>query len=1005
MKKHLLHVVFLMAMVMFAGCGNWVAPKRVSVSSDATFKIPVGDISADKLLAGEGSSGSLLDGIDPEGFVSQIDPEGTLGIGVYEYTGDKKDGSDEGLTYLMHYPVASIPPDGKSLFGDIDFSPDDVMSGASAVSNDVNFSFSIPKIGTTEKVQILDLGAVKDTFMEQIKNDVRGASYDVDIPETGLPTPQGLDAMFDSNVINIEADCDGEIYYSNGSYVQVSVTCLNYITPGPDYSIRLHAYLADFDTKEALPGCDSGYVEVSWGGTLRIPFEGQLPGKLKVIVNGETSGGTPDMDHIHKYRVDLSVSDSFGIDKVTGVNATPSELGFQIDPISASKDIDDLAFACSQLKVKKGSICVKTKAPEGWDGINCTADVTFHGAGNAETALVDADEQDGYFLNKTLDLAGKELILSDTDHTLYFNGDVDFSIVNATIDFTKSGINSKVEAEVVFAIDEIEEVTLLAKQIMEYEGSLPEKVLFKTEAPSMFGDVVQSIDFNQKIHKEDGTELRDGNGYGFKFTVNNTLPEGNNIPFRFVSSYLNYDSNNCLNEDGSVITTFPVNKDGKPTDVVLTNYGLITFTKPAEGTKDYIEFKMVLPESFKLYNLKSDTNYTIGLTNIQTVLDWDKIQLDFSKPLATGNIALDGFDIGEILEGFGLTEVGLPDIEAYIFIQKSDGDFLENAKIQGKIELDYKDKNNVSKKKIILDEGDSASISSTSAFTWPEKGKPFTADIDELPYLAKINFTDLLKDDATDIKLDYDVGVSDAGSDALTIYSSSIDEMNGLNLSADIAVKIPFDLKINEPITLNLMDMIDPAYSADPTIDLLGRNSGSSDSSGSSSDPSDPYSPFAPSNGGDDDNGDGTAFDIAGVLEHIDYMSLKINLTNKLLIVENNNDEPPLKLVIKDDNLIDAAGNPFSKEIGIKTDGTTLIEFRGSELSTILDSEVFHPSIILTVGGADTSIKFNDAIFDAGKTDENLLSVNLLFELKLDGDKPFVLELGSDNGSDYFGGM
>ena len=84
MKKHLFLIVSCMIMVLFAGCGNLTTPKRVEISSDATFSVPMGDIALDSF--GDGEEGSLFDSLKPSKLEEKMKSDDMSGLKIYEST-------------------------------------------------------------------------------------------------------------------------------------------------------------------------------------------------------------------------------------------------------------------------------------------------------------------------------------------------------------------------------------------------------------------------------------------------------------------------------------------------------------------------------------------------------------------------------------------------------------------------------------------------------------------------------------------------------------------------------------------------------------------------------------------------------------------------------------------------------------------------------------------------------------------------------------------------------
>lgn len=990
MRKHLLAVALLM--VMLAGCGNWVSPKRVAVSSDATFKIPIGEIKGGAIL------GDTLEAfLNPDVMAMAFNSDGSQNMNVYQYTGNKTDGNDESLTYLIQYPVAKFSQDVGSLLGDIDFSSATSDDSAGDSAGEDLSSFTIPEMSEKQTVDIIDLEEMKQSFLDSVTEDLQNAGYEVTVKEPGTSDYREITEGFESNIIDVEVEHAESVVYSAGTSIAVDVSRKNYNSMSPDFSVQLKALITDW-YNEPIPGCETEWTEMNYGGRLLIPFEGEKPSRIKIVVRGRAKGGMgPEYDdYWHLYYVDISLF-NFSIDKVTGVTATAEELGVEIDPINERQDVSEISDYFSDIVIKNGFMTIKAEQPDGWTNITCSAPISFWGAGIPESeakTLEEAADKAGYILNSKKDLAGIELdFTSETDKDLIFNGNVEVVLTNSTIDFTKTAAGSKIKAVIDLEVEDLTEATVPCGEGSMFREQLGDLDIVRQEADDIFGNMVKSVTFSEKIHGEDGTELRDGNGYGFTFTVNNTLPEGNNLPFKIVSDFLSFDSDRSVNKDGSAVEVLPANKDGKPTEVTLTNYGTVDFAKPAEGESNYVDLRIVLPDdSFKLTNVKSNTIYSFTVSNVNPVFDWDKAEINFDEPLAKDSVELSGFDLSEIFESFGLNDAELPQIDAYVFVQKSDEDFLKDATLSGKIDLSYTSNKGETVNQNLF-KGNDGKIANPDDIVWPKKGEPFTADIEKLPYLTKVPFTQLLEDDAEDLALDYDISLQDTGSSGiLTVYSSALGDSDSQSISVDIAIKLPLNLSIPNSIEIDLMEEIDSEYNNKPDEDLLQRTQ--------------PADEFADGDdgsmtGGGDDDSD-AEMSVADILSHVDFFALNISLKNKVVIVKNKDDAnaPLMKIVIKDSNILNANNEPFVKEIAIPSEGTAVIKFEGDEIDRILEAPVFHPSIKLFIGSDNSSISINDAVLSSNKSsEESLLSVNLIFELKLNGSNPFIIPLGAGEGN------
>ena len=238
--------------------------------------------------------------------------------------------------------------------------------------------------------------------------------------------------------------------------------------------------------------------------------------------------------------------------------------------------------------------------------------------------------------------------------------------------------------------------------------------------------------------------------------------------------------------------------------------------------------------------MKAGETYTIG-AQLKGVLDWSEVSIKQSAFAGEGSPLkgeMSGIDLSSlkttmdelfpdqpISSQIEFTEIGL-----YPFITKPTGDILNGIEASGVIQMTYtnKDGNN----KIVLvgnSDGSAGEIKLVEKGpALPESSdKPYTQDLDKAVKENKVSaeidkeeVSGMLNDYPSDLALVYDVKITGAGNEDISVSKKDIDDINEsggtTSISMDVVLTVPLRIKLRgDAVTIN-MKPVDK--------DLLNRN-------------------------------------------------------------------------------------------------------------------------------------------------------------------------------------
>ncbi|MBP5452560.1 MAG: hypothetical protein J6Y16_10025, partial [Treponema sp.] len=476
-----------------------------------------------------------------------------------------------------------------------------------------------------------------------------------------------------------------------------------------------------------------------------------------------------------------------------------------------------------------------------------------------------------------------------------------------------------------------------------------------------------------------------GKGFGLKCTVTNTLPAGNDISFKI--QILKNGS------DGYEKTaTIQAGSNNQGVDWTQ-NPCTLKFPAYEEGVKKYLDLTAEIQNAsnFIFQNLELGKTYSFGLKVTEFAYDWDSVSLNLSGIKIADAVDLP-FDLSSVMDNFSIVGNELKKIEIkgfpfYLYARTpsatgSLSTLFNGIEMEGKLYISYQ--KDGEKYLDLMSENSSVkptankNISFKGDIPWPSDANSLitgnASDPNNVAYYLNKDEASIgadLKDimklmDASDIKLNYDIGLQNA--DSITVYQSMMptsDSEAAINMSVDIATVLSFDFNLTAPVSVNIMEMTNEDYNTpDPETgklsDLLNRSEISSQSE---------YEKY---------------------VDLINSVGLDYKLVNKLL--------PGLELSIDvDDRHVEEGYSNVHPTPLVLSEGRNKIEFTRDNIKSIM-TNIFHPNVTINLGRplaeGETDItgyisnKSELKVSRSAISDKDALSANVIVYVQMNGDEP-----------------
>ena len=961
MRRIFFLIVSIALMPVLFSCGNLTVPESVSIKTNAKVQIPLGTAS---LNVGEYVGPDTI-----RTTVQDALKDSALGSNAAIYT-YAKDENDPVLRYLVSYPAFDMPLDISSY-----------LSGLSGLTNpfeDMEQSYPLPKLDPIT----LDLG--KSISMSDFADEMAGDGISV---ESNQFLSEGTANISSANLPSIHVEGNTEkvtftrMYYESG-VLRVTFTKNDSFPYSSGYSLNVTASVYDSSNNLLAQSSETNIVS---NPVIDIPLTSPngLPQSFDVKFSGNASGGQVGV--VHQFTIKGETAD-ISVQKIVGLNVVDSSYMNKAGmDVAGDMDLSGFAGLFNRARIEDGLFHVEADTPGGWSGVSMTVeDYAITGECVSETAITDitSGSDAGKLVKKDYNV--KATITPDKDdaskNTASFTAKVRVNVSNATIVCT-----DEIPVTAKFTLDKIKSASVNLKD-KGFEGFSVSGEEGGVELPGELSKFVNWIDFTGE-----------GNGFGIKAKVTNTLPAGNDIPISF-QGFKKPDNSGYFYD---VSDSIPAGSNA--TEKNWVGQFRLSFPEYVEGEKNYLDMSATIDgaDDFTINNFVLGEEYTIGISDVELVLDWNKVSLNLSSTSYGDSIPVP--NLSDMLAGMSdkidiankiLPCLRLAEAPLYIYAMKPDegplASTFETLALNGKVFISYKDADDNDKYITMIGSGGSDSSepteSDTIRFTDPIS---LPENKDELLLGTNVDFSsascgpldvaDILSlIDAKDAKVNFSIGLSGIDDSGVEISRDELPSEGDedLRLALDVVLELPLDLRLLSPIEIDdVMEIAIPDYEAvdenGMKSDLLKREDKST------------YEEFA------------------SYMAGIDYVKIRYKVSNSLI--------PNLDFKMKLEDEATGIGKDIPFEIKLKnSDKYEDIELTGDNMRRLFTEYPFHPEILIQLGrdltpdeiSADKYAQEESLyISRSGLSDSNPLGLGLVLEAKMDGDvKTQIWSANSEGG-------
>lgn len=319
------------------------------------------------------------------------------------------------------------------------------------------------------------------------------------------------------------------------------------------------------------------------------------------------------------------------------------------------------------------------------------------------------------------------------------------------------------------------------------------------------------------------------NKVGAEGTFYSTLPKGNEFDVSVASAPLGLSKTENTETIDKPRQDVSFTVQGKPLAMNSLTDNTLPFTVSVGLPKDTTD-----QQFYRFVNVEAGETYTIG-AQLKAVLDWSKVSIKQSAFAGEGSPLkgeMGGIDLSSlkttmdelfpdqpVSDQIEFTEIGI-----YPFITKPTGDFefLKDIKASGEIKMRYS-----GKEVILLDKNGEINLVDEGPALPESSDKPYTQDLDKAVEAGKVSakidkekVSAMLNDYPSDLALVYDVKITGAGNEDISVSKEAIDDINKnggtTSISMDVVLTVPLKIKLPEgAVTINMKPVEN---------DLLSRN-------------------------------------------------------------------------------------------------------------------------------------------------------------------------------------
>ena len=574
--KKIFRFLPLIPLFSFFSCYDFTnieTPETVSVSSDAKYQLPAGNLSftlKDKIDVKKLREiiEKNTDELDSDGNPTKAS-EAAKAIEIYDYNPTQKE--EAVIQYIINYPIKELSPFNSfdSDLGDFSFEKE----------------FPIPD------------------FNETINKNLGTSKLLMDNADGLVPFPEGNSLTISEINGGVPITTWFTITDPDFKTMKLKTGALNVLVkkakdtnPSEDFSLLIQFSLVD-KTNRSHVIAKSPFVDCAKGGTIRLNLaNADLVPEMEILIDGTASGGTFGVFNTY----DLSFSfETLNLAEITGLNMDLGEAS-HID-ITETIPFSGMNETFKSAKIAKGSMYFACVLPEGWSGISCkNSQFVMNGGIKIPKENFKNTTSGSDFLRQEAVLDGLEVTPNDISPAGSF---IEFEIKDAHIVFHDGEDALKLSGGC--RIDEVEEVILdLGAAGLDFNHS--DTIDTGLNISTLLGDVLDGNDSSNLI---------------------------NNIKFPDIPAYLyitqptENEALKALSLEGQVFAVYTANGEEKPEIQLAYVEGL-----PVKNTQ--VTFANIADENFMITSdeLFKSENYSCKIEKMADVFNAhpDSLKLRYS---------------------------------------------------------------------------------------------------------------------------------------------------------------------------------------------------------------------------------------------------------------------------------------------------------------------------------------------------------------------------------------
>lgn len=938
MKRFNKFLIPLLAAGIFTGC-NWQIPKSISVASDAEYRFSMGTLAMD-----------LSDYLDSNELLKSMKANMGNNASVFDIN---RDADDDTLTYMVHYPIYNIPFDIQQYLKSVNF---DENLNFTAMT-DIGQSITIPALSVENKYE-----ETISELLGDLVSDIKSQTIELPLSAYETGTPSYLEVYQD---INVESHFAKGVKYKEGSSIVFSAEKLDSNPEGAGFEVLCKVVIPSVTIDGyTYTGFESNYFDITDGEVLEIPLDrGYVPYELPITVYCKYKGGQLASPMTkHDYKAVFSMENAV-IEEIAEINLAG---GVGDDPIEAPViTLDEVNIPAPSLPsefinatIGSGEVSFIAPMPAGWSnlGFELTS-LSLNGMGISITESDFLGDSTGYLINKKAELAGQTITSGGSDITV--NCSFKVNCDGATI---KLDNLTKIETSLALNITELAEINLDASGFsykFEDEGAVIQSTVKEYVNRILFQDPL-----NPGKKHISATELADGDGFGFKCNLVNSLPLGNNIPVTVTSDIFG------LKDSNKIQAILSGTGDESPVETKINSYPEIVLE---EGKIDLnIDFgseKTINGTDYKncltLSEIVPGQNYAFEISDISLLCDWESIDLRLPKTkVMEVDMDFSQVNIKEMLSSLPLPEedlrkLSVSSIKTYFYAQKPDSeaisDILGKISFTGNVYCTYTDSNSVEKEISVFNEGEE--IHFANPVPWPDNNESIVDYKNHPEFLSCLtdenaSFTcdlaDVFNEFPSELRIGYNLKLQSNNSENIKLSSyqlNNLAEEDVKKVSLDIVLELPLAFDVDGKISIDLKKLMQIGGAEEPEVprDLLNRESAS------------------------------TPDFITEALDTIDYFKVEYDLENNVINGLTG------RILLSDE----ASG--LNKSASFEN-GEHELKLTSDEIVSVLTTYPFNPSFVVEFG--QEGKKSEMMVSRSGMRSNAGIKCKLHAGLKLDGNTP-----------------